>query len=302
MVKIAARLSWILLFVLVGACVPEVQKAAEIVAPTVNPVVYETVLPATDDGITEQTLRNMTYLSPNDGIAVQLVDGVYSDETMTLTLLPQLAIGDLNGDAIDDAAILLAENNGGTGTFVSLVVIASMNGTFDQVGTAIIDDRPVIESLVIQDEVVVLNAVVHGLNDAMVSPTDKVSLTYRLLENNFTLMKRSVTSQGGMERSISIESPQYGNDVSGTVRISGSMPVAPFENNLKLTILDQTGKEFYTGGFMVTSADIGAPGTFDNEIPVPAIPVRTWVKIELSELSMADGSVVTMDSVLVKIK
>ncbi|MHB8087552.1 MAG: Gmad2 immunoglobulin-like domain-containing protein [Anaerolineaceae bacterium] len=300
--KTALRFGSFFLLVLVAACVPSVQNTIEITTPSETLIVEATVNSQFAEGLTEQELKSMSYISPNSGILVQLVEGVYADESMTLTLLPQVAIGDLNGDAIDDAAVLLAENEGGTGTFVSLVVIASRDGTFDQVGTTIIDDRPVIESLTIQEGTIRLNALVHSLNDAMVSPTEKVSFTYRLLENNLTMMRRTSTLQGGMERLIIIENPQNGSEVSGTFRIAGSMPVAPFENNLSLTILDQAGAEFYRGGFMVISEDMGEPAVFDNEITLPAIPSGTWVKLELTDISMADGSVISMESVLVKIK
>ena len=300
--KTALRFGSFFLLVLVAACVPSVQNTVEITPPKETLIVEATVNAPLTEGMTEQELKNMSYISPNNGILVQLVEGVYADESMTLTLLPQVAIGDLNGDAIDDAAVLLAENEGGTGTFVSLVVIASRDGTFDQVGTTIIDDRPVIESLTIQEGTIRLNALVHSLNDAMVSPTEKVSFTYRLLENNLTMMRRTSTLQGGMERLIIIEKPQHGSEVSGTFRIAGSMPVAPFENNLSLTILDQAGAELYRGGFMVNSEDMGEPAVFDNEITLPVIPSGTWVKLELTDISMADGSVISMESVLVKIK
>lgn len=300
--KTALRFGSFFLLVMVAACVPSVQNTVEITPPTETLIVESTVNAPLTEGMTEQELKNMSYMSPNSGILVQLIEGVYADETMTLTLLPQVALGDLNEDTINDAAVLLAENEGGTGTFVSLVMIASRDGTFDQVGTYFIDDRPVIESLSIQDGAIQLNALVHSLNDAMVSPTEKVSLTYRLLENNLTMMRRTSTLQDGIERLIVIENPQNGSEVTGTFRITGSMPAAPFENNLSLTILDQAGVELYRGGFMVTSEDMGAPAVFDNEITLPANPSGTWVKLELTDISMADGSVISMESVLVKIK
>ena len=60
---------------------------------------------------------------------VQLADGTYrstndtaSPDYADVTLLAEpTALGDLNGDGIADAAALLAENYGGTGTFVSLL-------------------------------------------------------------------------------------------------------------------------------------------------------------------------------------
>jgi hypothetical protein len=300
--KTAIRFGSLLLLVWVAACVPTSQKTVEVTTSPVAMADEGMAIPAAKEGMTEQKLNNLIFISPNSGISVQLVDGGYAVEKMTLTLLPQIAIGDLNGDAIDDAAVLLAENNGGSGTFVSLVVIASRDGKFDQVGMTYIDDRPIIESLTIQDGAILLKAVVHSFNDAMVSPTENVTFTYRLLENNLLMMRRTSITPNGVERTIVIDSPQSGSDVPGTFRITGSMPVAPFENNLSLTIFDLTGVELYRSGFMVTSEDMGTPATFDNEITLPAISNGTWVKLELADISMADGSVLTMESMLVKIK
>ncbi len=292
----------ILLMVLVAACVPANQKTDEISAPTEVPAIEETVPPTEKAGVSEQALQNMSYHSPLLGRTIQLIEGVYSEDSMMAALLPEIAIGDLNEDKVADAAVLLAENSGGTGTFVSLVVFVSSEGNFEQVGSIQIDDRPVIESLLLEDGFIKLSAVVHGINDPISSPTLKVKQTYKLLENNLLLMRQTSTIQGGTERIIVIDTPQRGSEVSGYVRIVGSMPTAPFENNLRLRILDQTGKELFISGFMVTSEDMGTPAVFDNEITLPDLPSGTWVKLELSDISMADGSVISMNSVLVKIK
>ncbi len=297
--KTVLRFLPIILLFLVAACVPSSQNNEEIPAPTATQVA---ALPTAEPGLTLQQLQNMSYLSPNFGTPVQLKEGVYNEDSMAVSLLPQIAIGDLNGDQINDAAVLLAENGGGTGTFVSLVVIVSQDGEFRQVGSAMIDDRPVIESLKIDDGDILLNAVVHGINDAMVSPTLGVKQTYKLLENYLFMVKQSSTPQGGTERSIIIDSPLDGSKVSGSVQLKGSMPIAPFENNLRFRVLDLAGTPLLTDGFMVTSADVGMPAVFDNQITLPTLPSGAWVRLELAELSMADGSMMDMNSVLVKIK
>jgi hypothetical protein len=300
--KTIARFSLIFLLFLVAACVPFTQKSIESVVSTSTLTSVEPSTPTAVEGITEQQLKNMEYLSPNFGKTVKLVDGVYYEGETSVTLFPQIAIGDLNGDQIDDAAVLLAESGGGTGTFVSLVIIASQNGHFTQVGSAPVDDRPVIETLTIENGALRLNAIIHAINDPMVSPTLKVSQTYKLLENYLVMVNQSSTPQGGTERSIAIDAPLDGSAVTENVPIKGSMPIAPFENSLRFRILDLTGKELLNSGFMVTSTDVGAPAAFDNEITMPTLPSGAWVRLELAELSMADGSVMDMNSVLVKIK
>lgn len=300
--KTVTRFICIFLLFLVAACVPFSQKIVETSGPISTQMTSETPTPTIDEGLSADKLQNMSYLSPNYGKQVQLNNGVYNEGETTITLLPQIAIGDLNGDQMDDAAVLLAENDGGTGNFVSLVVIASQDGEFHQVGSKLIDDRPIIQSLVIENGSIKLEATIHGINDPMVSPTLGIKLTYELPENNLTLMSQSSTNQGGTERSITIESPLNGSELSGTVHLKGSMPIAPFENNLSFKIVDLAGTELFSEGFMVTSSDLGMPAAFDNLITLPNLPSGAWVRLELAELSMADGSMMDMNSVLVKIK
>ncbi|MBA4384451.1 MAG: hypothetical protein C0410_06920 [Anaerolinea sp.] len=300
--KTAARFICIFLLFYIAACVPFSQKTVEPSVTSIPQQSEETALPTLDAGLSVERLQNRVYLSPSFEKPIQLINGAYSEEDLTITLLPQIAIGDLTGDQKNDAAVLLAENSGGTGNFVSLVVIASQDGEYHQVGSQLIDDRPIIQSLGITDGSIILEATIHGINDPMVSPTVEVKQTYKLLENYLTMVRQSSTAQGGTERSIAIESPVNGSDVSGTIQLKGSMPIAPFENNLSFKIVDLDGTDLYNTGFMVTSADLGMPAAFNNEITLPVLPSGAWVRLELAELSMADGSVICMDSILVKIK
>lgn len=292
----------IILLLMVAACVPSGQENAEVFTPTKTLVVEETTFPVIQTEVSIQVLQNMTYLSPNSGMPVQMADGVYVDGRMMGTMLPEIAFGDINGDETDDAAVLLAESGGGTATFVFLVALISHDEQFEQVGSVLIDDRPVIESLLIEDGNIKVEALIHGINDPLVSPTFKVNQSYALLENSLVLMNQTSIMRGGTQRIIVIDSPQSGSEVSGFVRIAGSMPVAPFENNLQLRILDSTGMEHYISGLMVTSADVGGPAVFDTKFSLPDMPGGKWMKLELADISMADGSVICMDSVLLEIK
>ncbi len=104
---------------------------------------------------------------------VQLADGTYrstndtaSPDYADVTLLAEpTALGDLNGDGIADAAALLAENYGGTGTFVSLLAILDVGGQPVQAGAYLIDDRPKIGSMRIDNGQITLGSEIHGPND-----------------------------------------------------------------------------------------------------------------------------------------
>ncbi len=314
--KITTHLICLILILLVAACMPIGESPVVTITPglatitaTVTesaPLITETPTLDADPGLTVQKLRNSVFLAPNSQKTIQLTEGDFSttDESgmFSVMMLPQIAIGDLNADQIDDAVVLLAESSGGTGVFVSMVVIVSQGGAFIQLGSVAIDDRPIINNLTIMDGAITLEAVIHGINDAMATPTLDVKQTYRIYDNQITLINLASAFQSGTERSIFIDAPLENSEISSPVRITGSMPVGPFENNLKFGIYDLAGNSLYEAGFMVAAADMGAPATFENEIVLPSLASGSWVRLELADLSMADGSLIAMYSVIVRIK
>jgi hypothetical protein len=58
----------------------------------------------------------------------------------------------------------------------------------------------------------------------------------------------------------------------------------------------------FIGSFMVDAEDMGQPATFNVTMPIDTFPPGALVKIQLMEVSMADGSPMLIDSVLVKVK
>lgn len=271
--------------------------------PSAAPVV---VLPPTASpalpGLTADRLLNAEFLSPLQQVPITLVNGEFSGlvdgVALNVKMMPDIQFGDLNEDGIDDAVVIVAENTGGTGSFYSLVVFYSRGEQFAQAQGVMIDDRPVIESLSIEDGVVKLSARVHGPNDPMVDPTTQMSAEYSLLEDNLVMTNLISAFGGGADRVILIESPRKGDLAGATVRVTGSMAIAPFENNLSLEIRDMENNQLLHEGFMVTSEDLGASATFDNVISLPNVTAGTRLLLVLSEVSMADGSPMALASVL----
>ena len=119
---------------------------------------------------------------------VTLTDGVYEGEPFveggaarpTVTFVPMTAFGDLNGDGVDDAAVLLAENSGGSGVFTYLAAVVNNNGQPVDAGTVMLGDRIQIKSMVIENEQIVMEMITQGPEDAMCCATLKVRNTYAL--------------------------------------------------------------------------------------------------------------------------
>jgi hypothetical protein len=255
--------------------------------------------------LTLDQLKNYTYLAPQYNRVASLKDGTFETgsgaDIFSASLLSQVAFGDINGDGVEDAAVLLSENGGGTGVFVSLIAMLNENGAPMEAANAFIDDRPLIDSLTISDGKIILSATIHKLTDPMVNPTLKVSETYVLPKTlgtkNLVLIHFISYTPDGFERSITIESPKNGDQVSGSIQLQGRMPIGPFENTVAYRIYDGSGNELVAGPFMVNSDGAGGPATFDAPIDVSTLPKGIVIRLELVDVSMADGSTIALDSV-----
>jgi hypothetical protein len=249
----------------------------------------------------------LATLTGDIAIAYQLQDGVYQKGTdpagasyVSIRLLEQMAFGDLNGDNAGDAVALVAENYGGTGTFVSLVAFVNEMGKPVQAAITPIDDRPLIRSLTMEDGRVGLDVTIHGLQDPMCCPSFETKRHYQLHETRLVLRDFSSETVSGQWRTITISNPEDVRTGSGTVLISGTVTIAPFENNLSYYIVDPLGNELAAGPVPVTAMDMGAPGTFEVEVPLDHIPPGTTAWIEIRDTSPADGSLLAMDSLQVR--
>jgi LysM repeat protein len=133
-------------------------------------------------------LRNATYQGIYDE-PVQLTDGQYAGQPFveggasrpTVTLSdPFVAFGDLNGDGVEDAAVILAENSGGSGVFVYLAAVVDQNGVPVNQATRLLGDRVQINTLLIDNGEIVLDMVTQGPDDPFCCPTLEVTLHFRL--------------------------------------------------------------------------------------------------------------------------
>jgi len=57
------------------------------------------------------------------------------------------------------------------------------------------------------------------------------------------------------------------------------------------------GVELSSGAISVAAPDLGAPGTFDTIIPIGTALSGAVIRIEVQDISAADGSLLAMDSV-----
>ncbi len=277
------------------------------VAPTVATEPPGQPIPA----LTVEELQNMQVTLQNNDQhpKVQLADGVYqagdqppATDFVSVNMPDMIAFGDLNHDGISDAAALLAENYGGTGVYTSVLAILNVNGGPVQVGAYMIDDRPMPSGLVIEDGKIIFSGAIHAPNDPGCCPSMPVTETLALTKGGLQRVRMSSTTPTGQERAITIVSPKDGDQVAaGYVPVKGGFTISPFENTFACKIVDATGKEWFSGPLTVT-AELGQPGSIDNQIDFSMVPAGVLVRLEIMDASAADGSTLAMDSVELMIK
>jgi hypothetical protein len=256
-------------------------------------------------------LKNMDYIITGFDAAshvYRFVDGEFTRgadasalDFADLRLLDFFTFGDLNEDGAQDAAVVIAENYGGTGVFVSVAAVLNENGQPRHAASSMIDDRPQVNAIEIRDGKIILDAVVHSANDPACCPTFAVTRTFQLIGASLALVQATSQIPGGQARLITIETPSEGAEVSGALTISGRVTIAPFENNLRYRVYNEQGSELASGPVMVDAPDFGAPGTFTDTLELASLPPGR-LYIEISDLSAADGSVLALASVMVVVR
>jgi hypothetical protein len=283
-------------------------------SPTTAPVQEATLAPPeipTTPQLTADQLKNAQYQLGvrEDHAVVQLVDGLFQQGTDATTLdfayiklTEYISIGDLTGDGINEVAAIFFENYGGTGQFGYLAIYSNVNGLPVFLTSTLIDDRPMINSLSVENGEVFLDAIIHGFEDGGCCPTLPSTRRYVLVNNQLRMVNYTTATPDGTKRIIEITSPVNGTEMTGSVQVTGTVSIAPFENNLSYFIYDEAGNQYAAGPVAVSAPDLGAPGIFDVTFTLEGIPSGTIIYLELQDISAADGSWFAMDAVKLIVK
>lgn len=302
----------VLMLLLLIGCRPATPPAVDPAESAPAPDGGSASSPATPTTISQEVkeLRNAQYqLGATDALqVVSLTDGTFeqgtqgSDQFMSILMTEFVAVGDLTGDGTEEAVALISENYGGTGVFVFLTVFSDVDGIWTFQTSTMVDDRPQINALSIENDVIFLDAIIHGIDEPMCCPTLRTTRRYRFVDNLLDRVDYTTFTPDGRSRTIRIESPADGSEVFTSVPIKGQVAIAPFENNLVYRIYDVSGIELSAGAITVSAPDLGAPGTFDTIIPLGNVLSGTIIRLEVQDISAADGSLLAMDSVELVVK
>jgi hypothetical protein len=154
--------------------------------PTIPPTPTQSPSPTPIPSLSLDALKNAEYIieGPASGKA-KLVNGTYQEKIpnssaqMSIAFSELLSIGDLNGDSVADAVVILSANTGGSGTFYYLYGILNDNGAPKPSVPESLGDRIKLKSLTIQGGEISVNFMTQGPKDSMVNPTLDMTRKYR---------------------------------------------------------------------------------------------------------------------------
>lgn len=140
---------------------------------------------ATVPGVTPDDAANAGYpTDTNDSGVLALRDGHYEDADLVSAALDDLsAAGDLDGDGVNDLAVVLVTTTGGSGVFRDLYVLRRQAEKMLVSAPGALGDRVVVNSLRIERDEIVVDLVVQSDTDPLCCPTLPVSYRFRLAGN-----------------------------------------------------------------------------------------------------------------------
>ncbi len=89
-------------------------------------------------------------------------------------------LGDMDGDGRQECAVILYENQGGSGTFCHLVILKDEDGRCESIATLPLGDRIKVEGGVIDNGVLELDILEHAPADPMCCPSRHIRKRWRL--------------------------------------------------------------------------------------------------------------------------
>jgi hypothetical protein len=216
---------------------------------------------------------------------------------LLVTMSDLIGFGDFNGDGAEDAAVVVNENFGGSGSFASLVLVLNQSGIPVQSGSAAIGDRQQVNSIHLKEDQITLDLLTHSPKDPMCCPSQPAMWTFTWLGSNLVLIKSSTYTPGGNEQSISVDAPADEEPVNVSVQVSGRISIEMPGTNLIYSIIDSEGKPITEGRVERNTGTLANPLTFTAWVDLSRAASGSRIRLVILVKNTSDDSIVAMDSV-----
>jgi len=145
-----------------------VTVVAPVITPTSTPVIFDPL--------------NATYFI--DDTPVALVNGQVKTGTSSTIVFGQPTISDLNDDGLDDAALMLTQDTGGSGTFYYVAVAINTANGARGTNAILLGDRIAPQNIEIKSGQIIANYVDRKPNEPMTTPPSVGFSVYFFLDGD----------------------------------------------------------------------------------------------------------------------
>ena len=147
---------------------------------------------ASGQTLTLERLRNTAYPLPEaNGNLIQFTDGKFrgpvvlgSTEETRFSLLDRVGRGDLDGDGVEDAALLMVKDPTGDKPEYMLWAVINQGGVPDPRGVALLGQQVQVGGMTIEDLKIYVDVVRPGPEDIEGMPTRRIKESYKLRGNS----------------------------------------------------------------------------------------------------------------------
>ena len=148
----------------------------------VSGVGVEKNFPCDNEG--ENNIKNANYYLLSFNKHVKFENGTFSENTEEETLTAGIVdddyvLTDFDNDGINDAAVIIYSNYGGSGVFIELAILYDTKDPVYFTGEAL-GDRIKVNNISVNDKIITLDLIVQGENDPMCCPTEAKTIKYKL--------------------------------------------------------------------------------------------------------------------------
>jgi len=144
--------------------------------------------------LTLAAIKNAEYYFPLYERKVRLIAGQHEEEEVVDEggfryffsagiIEDKLAFGDLNYNGKEDAAVIVYSTGGGSGVFYELAVMMNQEGSPYHITSEYLGDRIKVNSVNIKEGVIILDMLIHDVDDAACCPTLYKIFQYKLFGN-----------------------------------------------------------------------------------------------------------------------
>lgn len=137
--------------------------------------------------LSTKALMNGTYVCPDHKGPIKLKNGQAAGKFPEdpsfggwMCQIDKIGLGDINGDGVGDAAVILGYNGGGSGYFVHLVAMINKSGRAAQGDSYDLGDRVEVKDVKIANQKVTVTMMDHAPDEGLAMASLKKVLTFQL--------------------------------------------------------------------------------------------------------------------------